>query len=259
MEFGLAPYISTRTLLAMFKPLCAHIERRLNRSIMLVTAPHLEDYDSRLAEHAYDLAIVSPHTARVLQREHSYQPLLRFTAELYGVLLVKADSPVRSLRELANQTIAFPQRTSVTTLLGRELLEKNGIGMGHVEHPHSFQDSVLLGLVQGEYVAALVNSFALSSASAEQKAQVRQLAATRRIPHLMLVARTSMLTADKESLQAAMTEFIERTPEGAKFLRETGLGGVRAPTETELKSLDNLAAEQRRIWGKLRIGQRPPR
>ena len=259
LDFGLAPYISTRTLVAMFKPLSSHLERALHRPVMLVTAPRLEDYDNRLSERAYDLAIVSPHTARILQRDHSYHPLLRFTADLYGVLLVKADSSIHSLRELGDESIAFPQRTSVTSLLGKELLEKNGVGTANVHYPHSFQDSVLLGLVQGEYGAALVNSFVLGRATQEQRAQVRQLGQTRKISHLMLVARTDLSQQERDNVQSAVMEFIDRTPEGAKFLKETGLGGVRPPTESDLRSLDTLAAEQRRIWEELRIGARPPR
>ncbi len=259
LEFGLTPYISTRTLLGMFKPLSVFLERRLERSVMLVTAPGLEDFDRQLIAQQYDIAIVAPHTARLAQREHGYEPLLRFTAELYGVLLVKADSPIQSVRELNGQSIAFPQRTSATALLGKELLEKHGVSMAQVERPHSFQDSVLLGLVQGEYAAALVKAFVLHRAPESQRMQVKQIAQTRKIAHLMMVARSVFSLSERENLKSAVIEFMQTTPEGMKFLNETGLGGVRPPTEAELKNLDFLAAEQRKIWEELRLGDRQVR
>jgi phosphonate transport system substrate-binding protein len=259
LEFGLAPYISTRTLLAMFQPMVGYIERRMERPIILVTAPGLDEFDNNLAGGAYDFAIVSPHTARLAQREQVYEPLLRFTADLSGVILVKTESPIQSVRELNGQVIAFPQRTSVTALLGRDLFDKVGLAMSKVQYPHKFQDSLLQGLIRGQYPAALVNTFVLSRATASDRAQVRQIGQTRKIAHLMLVARTNLPVAERETLQSIVMDFMMKTPEGAQFLRETGLGGVRPPTEAELRSLDVLAAEQKRIWEELRIGQRPLR
>ncbi len=259
LEFGLAPYISTRPLLGLFKPLSAFLERRLDRPVMLVSASGLEDFDRQLIKQQYHAAIVSPHTARLVQREHGYEPLLRFTSELYGVLLVRADSPVQGVRELDGHAIAFPQRTSATALLGKELLEKHGVDMAHVERPHGFQDSVLLGLVQGEYPAALVNAFVLHRAPESQRAQVKQIAQTRKIPNLIMVARSDLSRIARDALQAAVTEFMETTPEGVKFLKETGLGGVRPPSDAELKHLDSLATEQKRIWEELRLVQRQTR
>ncbi|MFN0316078.1 MAG: phosphate/phosphite/phosphonate ABC transporter substrate-binding protein [Burkholderiales bacterium] len=259
LEFGLAPYISTRTLLGMFKPLSAFLERRLERPVMLVSAPDLENFDRQLIGQQYDIAIVAPHTARLAQRDHGYEPLLRFSSDLYGVLLVKAGSPVQNVRELAGLVIAFPQRTSATALLGQELLEKYGVGMSHVERPHSFQDSVLLGLTQGEYPAALVNAFVLHQAPESQRLLVKQIAQTRKISNLIIVARADLSRPGREALQAAITEFMETTPEGAKFLKETGLAGVRPVSDTDLKNLDSLAADQRRIWEELRLGQRQVR
>ena len=259
LEFGLAPYISTRTLLGLFKPLSAFLERRLERPVMLVSASCLEDFDRQLIDQQYNVAIVSPHTARLAQRDHGYEPLLRFTSELYGVLLVQADSPVHSVRELSGRPIAFPQRTSVTALLGKELLEKHGVSMAQVERPHGFQDSVLLGLVQGEYPAALVSAFVLRRAPESQRVQVKQIAQTRKIANLIMVARSDLSRVEREALQAAVTEFMETTPEGDKFLKATGLGGVRPPSDAELKNLDALAADQKKIWEELRLGQRQAR
>jgi len=248
LEFGLPPYISTRTLMGMFKPLARFIELRLSKSVMLVTAPSVNDFDQRLLAGEYDVAIASPHIARLLDRDDTYNPLLRFTADLYGLLLVRADSPLTSARDLTGKPIAFPQASTSTYLLGKELLERHGVKMTELIKPVPFQDSVLMGLLRGEYAAALVNPFALMRATAAERAQVREIAQTRKITHLMLVARSSLTRHDRDALQSAIAEFMERTPEGSKFLRETGLGGVRPPSEAEMRNLDTLAAEQKKLW-----------
>ncbi|MSQ60960.1 MAG: hypothetical protein EXR36_15325, partial [Betaproteobacteria bacterium] len=88
-----------------------------------------------------------------------------------------------------------------TDLLGKELLEKHGVDMSRVERPHSFQDSVLLGLVQGEYPAALVNAFVLHRASESQRALVRQIAQTRKISNLFIVALSDLSRTGREELR----------------------------------------------------------
>lgn len=259
LEFGLPPYISTRTLMALFKPLANFLEQRLKQPVMMVTAPNTTQFDDRLLQNQYDIAIVSPHMVRLTQRDQTYEPLLRFTADLYGILLVRADSPYHSLRDLAGQPIAFPPRSTTTYLLGRELLERHGLASARLIDSQGFQDTLILGLLRGDFPSALVNTFALSRASAADRGLVRQIAQTRRMPHMMFVARASMARADREIVLSAITDFMEKTPEGAQFLAETGLGGVRTPSEFELRHLDTLAAEHRKLWEEQRPSSRPPR
>lgn len=259
LEFGLPPYISTRTLMSLFKPLANHIEQRLRQPVMLVTAPSVMQFDERLQDSQYDLAIASPHTVRRAQRDQLYEPLLRFTVDLYGVLLVRADSPYQTLRDLAGQSIAFPPRATATFLLGKELLDRHGVGGARLIESNGFQDTLFMGLLHGDYPAALVNPFVLNGASAADRAKVRQIAQTRRVPHMMLVARTSLPRTEREHIAQAVIDFMERTPEGAQFLQDTGLGGVRPPSELELRTLDTLAAEQRKLWEEQRPATRPSR
>lgn len=259
LEFGLPPYISTRTLMALFKPLASHLEQRMRQSVMLVTAPSVSQFDERLQDAQYDLAIASPHTVRRMQRDQLYEPLLRFTVDLYGVLLVRADSPYHTLRDLAGQSIAFPPRATATYLLGKELLERGGNGVPQLIESNGFQDTLFMGLLQGDYTSALVNPFVLNSASAADRAKVRQIAQTRRIPHMMLVARSTLPRAEREHIASVVIDFMERTPEGAQFLHDTGLGGVRVPSEIELRTLDTLAAEQKKLWEEQRPAPRPSR
>lgn len=247
LEFGLPPYISTRTLMALFKPLAVHLEQRLKQPVMLVTAPNITQFDDRLLESQYDIAIASPHTVRRVQRDQTYEPLLRFTVDLYGVLLVRADSPYQSPRDLAGLAIAFPPKSTATYLLGKELLVRHGLDTAKLIDSQGFQDTLFMGLLRGEYPSALVNPFVLNSASPADRGKVRQIGQTRQVPHMMLMARTTMARSERDSITAAVIDFMQKTPEGAQFLLDTGLGGVRPPSDAELRSLDTLAAEHKKL------------
>jgi phosphonate transport system substrate-binding protein len=247
IEFGLAPYISARPLLAMFQPLAQHLEARLDRPVLAVTAPTLREFDERALARQYDLAMMAPQSARLAQKQAGYIPLLRVSNDLYGVFVVPVDSRLRALKDLAREPLAFPDRFTATAHLGREALLQAGLDPAQVVYPPGFQDSLLVSLLRGEFPAALLNSSALFQMPDDHKRRVRVLEETRRIPHVMFVARQDMPSERQAQVRAAILEFMEQTEAGRGFIAQTGLTGVRVPTQAELRALDALAQEHKRL------------
>jgi phosphonate transport system substrate-binding protein len=256
LEFALAPYISTRPLLTMFQPLAAHLLKRLGREVLLVTAPTLREFDLRALKGTYELAMLSPQAARLAQTEAGYVPLLRVTDDLCGVLLVPKDSVFQSPRDLAGRRIALPDRYTTTAQLGTELLSAAGLNGEGIVHPPGFQDSILLSMLRGDVDAMVMNSSAFYQTAPETKAMVRILAETRRVSHVMFLARGDMAAETQRTIRLAITEFFEATAEGKQFSQQTGLTGVRPPAEAELKALDPYALEHRRLLGETPV-QKP--
>jgi phosphonate transport system substrate-binding protein len=247
LEFALAPYISVRPLMAMFQPLASYLEERLKRPVLLVTAPSLREFDERVLARSYELAMTAPHTARLAQKEAGYVPLLRMSNDLYGVFLVPAGSSARSLKDMAGESIAFPDRFTATAQLGKEALHGFGADVAKIVYPPGFQDSLLTSLVRGEIPVLLMNSSAFYQMREEQKAGVRVVGETRHIPHVMFLARSDMSAQRQSEVRTAISEFMEQSVEGKKFIAQTGLTGVRPPTEAELRSLDSLAQEHKHL------------
>jgi phosphonate transport system substrate-binding protein len=247
LELALAPYISTRALLTLFQPLSSHLERHLSRPVLPVTAPSLREFDQRLLSGAYDLAMASPQAARLAQLDAGYAPLLRVTNDMYGLVLVQRDSGVRAMRDLAGARIALPDRFTTAAALGQELLRSEGLDGASVLHPPGFQDSILLSLVRGEFDAMVMNGSAFHQTGAKMKGEVRILGETRRISHVMFVARRDMPAATRQAVQEGIAEFWGATPEGKRFRAQSGLEGVRPPTDAELRALDGIAGAHRRL------------
>ena len=247
LEFALAPYISVRPLMAMFQPLASHLEERLKHPVLLVTAPSLREFDDGVLGRKYELAMVAPQTARLAQKEAGYQPLLRMTNDLYGVFLVQVDSHARAMKDIAGESIAFPDRFTATAHLGKETMRALGMDTGNISYPKGFQDSLLTSLARGEVQVVLMNSSAFFQMRDEQRAGVRVLGETRHIPHVMFLARSDMPAQRQSEVRDAISEFMEQTTEGRKFITQTGLTGVRPPTDSELRSLDSLAQAHKHL------------
>ena len=127
LEFALAPYISVRPLMAMFQPLASYLQERLKRPVLLVTAPSLREFDERVLARSYELAMAAPQTARLAQKEAGYIPLLRMSNDLYGSFWYRSSSAAHGLKDIAGESIAFPDRFTATAHLGKEAL--HGLGM----------------------------------------------------------------------------------------------------------------------------------
>lgn len=231
----------------MFQPLATHLQRRLGREVLLVTAPSLREFDQRALKGAYEFAMLSPQAARLAQKEAGYVPLLRVSDDLFGVLIVPAGSKATSVRDLAGSRIALPDRFTTTAQLGAELLAAEGLRGDDILHPPGFQDSILLSMLRGEIDALVMNGSAFHQMAPETRAKVRVLTETRRISHVLFLARSDVSAEAQRTMRAAIVEFFEGTPEGARFSKQSGLTGVRIPTDAELKLLDPYAQEHRRL------------
>jgi len=247
LEFALAPYISVRPLMAMFQPLASYLQERLKRPVLLVTAPSLREFDERVLARSYELDMTAPQTARLAQKEGAYVPLLRMSNDLYGLFLVPVGSSAHSLKDMIGESIAFPDRFTATAHLGKEALHGLGMDASKIVYPPGFQDSLLTSLVRGEMPILLMNSSAFYQMREEQKIGVRVLGETRHIPHVMFLARSDMSAQRQSDVRTAIGEFMEQTAEGKKFIAQTGLTGVRPPTDVELRSLDSLAQEHKHL------------
>jgi phosphonate transport system substrate-binding protein len=251
LEFGLAPYISVRPLMALFQPVAAFLEKRLERPVLLVTAPSLREFDERALAGGYEVAMLAPQAARLAQREAGYVPLLRVSDDLYGVFLVPEDSPLRSLKNLGETPIAFPDRFTATAHLGRETVAALGLAPDRIVYPPGFQDSLLVSLRRGEHEVALMNGSAFHQMKPEQKEGVRVLGETRRITHVIFMAHPGVPAAQQALIRDALVEFWASS-EGQRFSAQSALSGVRPPTESELRALDPLAREHKRLLDEAR-------
>jgi phosphonate transport system substrate-binding protein len=254
LEFGLAPYIGVRPLMALFDPMAAFLERHLKRPVLLVTAPSLREFDARALAGRYELAMLAPQAARLAQREAGYVPLLRVSDDLYGVFLVPEESPLHSLKGLGRAPIAFPDRFTATAHLGRETVAALGLAPERIVYPPGFQDSLLVSLRLGSHEVVLMNGSAFHQMKPEQKEGVRVLGETRRIAHVMFLAHPGLPPAQQALIRDAIEAFWA-SPEGQRFSVQSGLSGVRPLTESELRALDPLAREHKRLLDEARMAE----
>ncbi len=240
LEIAILPYLSTRAVLSTYAPMQHYLERRLQRPVLLVTAPDMQTFVERTQHGMYTYLVTAPHFARYAQQEAGYRPFLRVDRTLHGTLVVSKGSDIHSISDLRGKVVATPDKLAIVSMLGVELLRNHGLQPGKdVEvRATTSHNSAVLSVQRGEVAAAVTSVTALKQMPDNLRDSVKELAITAQVPHLMFLAHGRIPMAEVDKIARILQEFAQNTPEGKAFISDTGYVGLRKPTAGELKRLD---------------------
>lgn len=240
LEIGIFPYLSTRALLSTYQPLQHYLEQRMQRPVHLVTAPDMQTFVERTQAGAYMFVVTAPHFARLAQLEAGYRPLLRGHRSLSGALLVRKQGGIRGITDLRGKSLATPDNLTIISVLGLELLKRNGLTPGKdvtIQYLPT-HNSAVVSLQNGAVDAAVVSMTAFVQMTRDQHAGLSIIAQTSEVPPVMYLASPRVSAAEAETFAQALRQFIEDTPAGKKFIDGLGYQGLRPPSDLDLRSLD---------------------
>jgi len=115
----------------------------------LVVESSIPAFEESILSGTPDFAFMNPYHCIIAKHHKGYIPLLRDSANmLEGILVVRKDSPINSLDELNEQSVAFPAPNAfAASLLIRAQLAKNHVNIipNYVKTHSNVYRSVLLG------------------------------------------------------------------------------------------------------------------
>ena len=248
LDMGIFPYLSTRILLDLYQPVRIYLTKELGEPVNLFTAPNFKTYTDQTQQGVYDIVVTAPHFARLAQREAGYIPLVMYTRELLGIVVVARNSPIRSLQDLKGKRVATPNRLALVTIMGQQLLRDNGLipGLGVRMRDVASHNNAVLAVLRGEADAAITEHAALEQMPAELRNSVRIVAQTPPVPHVMYLVHGRLGQARIARIKAALLRF-PGTEDGRAFLKEGGFAGMRPVEEADLKNMDRYLPELKRL------------
>lgn len=249
LEIGIIPTLSTRTILSTYQPLRDYLAERLQRPVVLVTAPDYRAFIARTQRGEYRVVITAPHFARLAQVEAGYVPLVRVKRELRGIVVVRRDSGIAGVADLRGKSVGTPDNLAIVTMLGEQLLRAQGLVPGRdvdVRHFGSF-NSAMLAVHAGKASAAVTAATALKQMAPEVRDALREIATTPAVPHVIYLAHPRVPAAEVRQLRELLVAF-GKHPGGAAFFEQTGFAGLEPPTPEQLRTLDPyVSALKRRL------------
>ena len=162
--FGIVPQFEQRKLFSIWRPILDELEKRTGLFFKIVGSPKIPVFEKKYMEGIYDFAYMNPYHILKAHDSQGYTPLVRDGGRvLKGVLVVKKDSSIQNLKELANKQVAFPAPNALgaSLLMRADLAQLHGVEIipNYVQTHSSVYLHVATGMVEaGGGVASTLRS-----------------------------------------------------------------------------------------------------
>lgn len=180
---GVVPQFEARRIAEIWQPILDEVSRLSGIDLDLKTSSSIPVFEKQLSEGEFDFAYMNPYIAILANTRQGYTPLVRDTGRnLFGIIVVRKDSPIQSVSELAGKTVAFPAPNALgASLIPRaEFARKFNISVNEIYvKSHS---SVYLNVLLGKAAAGGGVQKTLSQQAPEIRDQLRVLYRTSEVP-----------------------------------------------------------------------------
>ena len=221
-RFGVVPQQSATKLARTWVPFLRLLQEKTGIELRFATAPDIPTFEKRLAQGEYDFAYMNPYHYTVFHQSPGYRAFAKQAdRQIRGILVVRQDSPARSVTDLNGQQIAFPAPAAfAATLLVRSYLESEAID--YEPRFVSSHDSVYRAVAGGFAGAGGGIVRTLESLDEDIRRQLRILWESAGFTPHAFAAHPRMPGETVERLLQAMRELSEY-PEGVEVLRKINI------------------------------------
>ncbi len=199
--FAVHPYLPATEIVERFTPLVKYLSKELGETVIIDVSLDYQNHIARTGKDNVDIAYMGPASYVKMVDTYGRKPLLarqeiNGKPTFHGVIIVKKDSPLRSLTDLAGKRFAFgdPEST-MSHLVPRYMLWKEGVtidnlgGYAFLANHHN----VALGVLAGDFDAGAVKEEVFDE---YEKRGLRDLARTPEISDHVIIA-TNRLSPEK--------------------------------------------------------------
>lgn len=233
------PQLPAAQLYTRWAPLLEQVGKEAGQCFELVVPTNIPQFEIDLQSGNADFAYMNPFHAVMNWRDTKYIPLVASSELLSGVLAVRRDSKVKTIRDLNNQKIAFPAPNAfAASLLIRATLAKEGVAFEPIYvKTHS---NVYRSVVRGDMIAGGGIQSTFEAEPDELKSQLRVLMETKGYNPHPFSANSKIPVDIQKKVQAAFLK-IAQTSAGLALLDGAQLAKPRAVTyESHYQQLEAL-------------------
>lgn len=140
LVFVVHPFDTPSRLYQRFRPLCNYLQEVVGRPVSLRVASTYEEQIQHIAEGKADLTYIGP--TPYVRAHDNYAPVRLLAAEAEGgrvfyqsVIVVRRDSPIRSLADIRRRTMAFGADKSFSSFyIPRLMLQNAGVQLSDLKN-----------------------------------------------------------------------------------------------------------------------------
>lgn len=226
-------------------PVAERLAKATGIGIRLRVYSSFPAFESDVRRGIPDLVFHNPYQQLVAYQAQGYLPLVRNGAQpLTGVLVVRHDSPVRTLDDLNDTDIAFPHPTAFASSLYMRALLHDKEKIRFRTHYLSTHGNVYRHVILGRMTAGGGVNMTLEREPPETRRALRVLYVTPPTPSHPLSAHPRVPLAQREALIRAILALRDDEAGRALLMRVDLAEPVRADQRRDYQPLERLKLER---------------
>ncbi|WP_353138836.1 phosphate/phosphite/phosphonate ABC transporter substrate-binding protein [Limnohabitans sp.] len=242
--FDVVPQLTAAKIYTTWSPLLQRVGQDAGLCFELRLSASIPEFEQKLLKGEPEFVFLNPYHAVLANQKKKYQPLLADSEDLLtGILVVRADSPIKSLDELKGKNISFPAPNSfAASLVIRAELAKRKIDINPVfVKTHS---NVYRSVIGKDAVAGGGVNNTLDNEASEVRQQLRVLFETQAYTPHPVATHPSVPAAVRERFLKAMLK-LTQDEEGRKLLEGINLSKPQSVTYAKhYKPLESMQLEK---------------
>ena len=164
MVLGVHPYLSYTEIRVQFDPLAHYLTQHLGIDVKVGVGNSYDDHVEQIGRNRIELAYIGPVGYVKMVNRHGPKPLLAALQtengkHLTGHFVVRDDSPLRSIADLAGHSVGFGDPNStMSSVVPTATLQNAGIDVNHLIHQRRYHghNSIAIGVLSGQVDAGAV-------------------------------------------------------------------------------------------------------
>lgn len=244
-----APQLGPEIMHRAWTPLLEAVSRETGIGLTLAVPPSIAGFEALLLRGLPDFAFANPYMVLPARKAQGYLPLARNgKTRLVGLLLVRKDSPVKTLQDLDGATIAFPAPNAFAAALYiRAQLARANVRFTPVYV--GTHNNVYRHVLFGESAAGGGVNISLDREPEEIRSMMRPVYSTPPLVPHAFVGHPRVPAADRAAIVEAMLRVAAR-PEGrAMFAAAQMPEPVRADYARDYAPLESLDLDRFLVFG----------
>ena len=243
-SFEVVPQLTAAKIYSTWSPVLQRVGQDADLCFELRVSPTIPEFEQKLLKGEPLFVFMNPYHAVLAYQKQKYQPLLADNEDLLtGILVVRADSPIKSIDELKGKPVSFPAPNAfAASLLIRSELAKKKIDITPVfvkTHNNVYRSVIGKDAIAGGGVNNTLNNEAT-----EVQQQLRVLYETPAYTPHPIATHPSVPAAVREHFLKAMVK-LTQDEEGRKLLDGINLSKPQAVTYAKhYKPLESLQLEK---------------
>lgn len=208
-----------------YADLARHLAGVTGKRVKMETSNILSILVRNLEHRRYDVLLVRPsHISARAMRDQGYRLLVAAKGESKAHVIVSADSPIHTLKEVHGHFIVMPDKLAYPTQLGRALLRDAGLDLSR-ERVQYMDRQEAVGYAVHEKMADVGVVISYSKVAKEwEKQGGRFLYTLDHQPYWSIIVSPKVDAATARKLRAAFLA-MDKTPEGKAMLAVIGVSG----------------------------------